>query len=139
MEEAPAGIDLENVNRLHPLVLPVIPFLKLGIDDRLSTESRDLAGLPRAGARAGQHARELQLRQPRAHQFGAVPTFGGQRRIRPPRVLARQRPFGLAMSRQIDSRQTVVHRSNSHSRARPAHAPLTPRSKPRHYSTLYLS
>src|SRR5262245_21164451 len=102
----PLGVDL---GAGAPLVAAVVPLDQIGIDLGLGPEARQLAGARRAHERAREHLDEGHPAQPLAEAAGVALAALGQRKVGAARVLSRDGPGRLAVSREMGDRKRLAH------------------------------
>src|SRR5204862_5094897 len=98
--ERPAWVALVDLCRGEPLVVAVVPFVKVVANLRPLAESGELTRLPRALERARQNEREVTALQARREIASTTAPVLGQREVGGPGVAAVQAPFRLPMARQ---------------------------------------
>jgi hypothetical protein len=94
----PIRAALANIHRALSFIVAVIPLGQVRFDLRLLVQSHQRAGLPGALPRAGQHRRKPDLMERWFELTRLVFTMRGQGKLRATGVLARKRPFGLAVA-----------------------------------------
>jgi hypothetical protein len=104
-EQSPVWTFSQDLGRAQPLIFTVVPFHKIGIGFRNGREPRQFAGSRRTLQGAGKYLCELQALQsfPKAPRMEF--TIRGQGQVGETRVLARHRPGGVTVPRQVNNRK----------------------------------
>src|SRR5262249_41561390 len=97
-KQIPIGPRLMDFHWSPSLIVAVIRLGKFRFYPGLPFQSNEGAGLLRALPRAGQHGREPDVVQGGAEPARLVLAMRGQRNLRATGMLARNRPFGLAVA-----------------------------------------
>lgn len=107
-EYLPAGPLLLDLVRRLSLVIAVVPFGEVAINDSDPPESRQFAGAHRSLQWAGEDTRNAQAFEPLGKSVSIPFTSLGQWEISQSGVLPRDRPGSLAVSREIDYRKLLT-------------------------------
>lgn len=101
-EELPVWVLSMDFHECPAFVVTVIPLEQLPVERCQSGEAGELAGLLRPPQRTREHVIELQPFEPGTERASLFLTPGGKREIGSPRMLTRDSPSGLSVSREID-------------------------------------
>src|SRR5215467_3922308 len=93
-----------NLCGAETFVVTIVPFDQVAIDLSYAAKPCQFTRSRSASQRAGQYFRENQSGQPFSKAYGVVFAALGQRQVGNPRVLTRQAPGSLAVTRQINGK-----------------------------------
>ena len=97
-EDEPARRDLVDLLGRQSLVLAVVPFNEVRVDNRLVPETRQLAGFSCALHRTAQNELKPSLSENRSHPLRMPAAIVGQRDVCRPGVLPGEAPYCFAVS-----------------------------------------
>src|SRR5262249_17372880 len=109
-EQVPAGALLADVGRGPPLVLAIIPFEQVGLRLGPVAKAGQFAGAPGALGRAAKDPVGREALEPFAEALRIALAARGEGDIGAAGVLSGDRPFGLAVTSEVDLGQRLGHR-----------------------------